>query len=45
MKTRYKTREELIANIQLTIAKKNEYIAHVQREWAEQNLHKIRQGV
>lgn len=38
---KYKTKEEALAAIKLSIAKKNEYVAHVQRVWAEQNLHNI----
>lgn len=38
---KYKTKEEAIAAIRLSIAKKNEYVAHVQRVWAEEHLHNI----
>ena len=31
MKVKYNSKEELIANLKLTIAKKNEYVAKVQR--------------
>lgn len=42
MKLNYKTKEELIANIKLSIARKNECIARSQREWAEQNLERVK---
>ena len=42
MKVKYNSKEELIANLKLTIAKKNEYVAKVQREWAEQNVQRLR---
>ena len=42
LKVNYKSKEELIANIKLSIARKNEYVARVQREWAEQNVERIR---
>lgn len=32
---KYKTREEAMAAIRLTIAKKREWMARVEREWAE----------
>ena len=38
---KYKTKEEAIAAIKLSIAKKNEYVAHIQREWAEKNLERL----
>lgn len=38
---KYKTREEAVAAIKLAIAKKNEYVAHVQRVWAEQHLQQL----
>lgn len=42
MSINYRSREELVANIKLAIAKKNEHVARVQREWAEQDVKKIR---
>lgn len=38
---KYNTKEEALAAIKLSIAKKNEYVAHVQRVWAEQNLRNL----
>ncbi len=45
MKTNYKSKEELIAKIKLTVARKNEYVARVQREWAEQNVQRIQSAL
>lgn len=44
-KIKYKTKEEAIAAIKLSIAKKNEYVARVQREWAEKNLERIQTSI
>ena len=41
MKVKYNCKEEFIANLKLTILKKNEYVAKVQREWAEQNVQRL----
>lgn len=38
---KYKTKEEALAAIKLSIAKKNEYVAYVLRVWAEQNLRNL----
>ena len=39
MKARkYNTREEAIAAVKLAIAKKREWMALVEREWAEENM-------
>lgn len=35
MNVNFRSKEELIANIKLSMARKNEYVARVQREWAE----------
>lgn len=42
MKVNYKSKEELIARINLSMARKNEYVARVQREWAEQNVERFK---
>lgn len=39
---KYKTREEATAAIRLTIAKKREWMARVEREWAEEDVVKSR---
>lgn len=38
---KYKTRDEAIAAVRLAIAKKREWIARVDREWAEKDCHKL----
>ena len=45
MKVKYNSKEELSANLKLTIARKNEYVAKVQREWAEQNVQRLRNTI
>lgn len=39
---KYKNREEAMAAIRLAIAKKREWMARVEREWAEQDVAKLR---
>lgn len=41
MKVNYSSKEELIAKIKLSMARKNEYVARVQREWAECNVERF----
>ena len=42
MKTiKYKSREEAIAAVKLSIAKKREWVALVEREWAEEEVAKL----
>ena len=42
MKTiQYKSREEAIAAVKLSIAKKREWVARVEREWAEEEVAKL----
>ena len=42
MKTvKYKSREEAIAAVKLSIAKKREWVARVEREWAEEEVAKL----
>lgn len=38
---KYKTREEAIAAVKLVIAKKREWVARVEREWAEEEVAKL----
>lgn len=40
---KYKTREGAMAAIRLTIAKKREWMARVEREWAEEDVVKSRE--
>ena len=35
---KYNTREEALAAIRLSIAKKREWVARVEREWAEEGI-------
>ena len=42
---KYNTKEEALAAIKLAVAKKNEYVAHVQRVWAEQNLRNLQTSI
>lgn len=39
---KYKSREEAMAALRLTIAKKREWMARVEREWAEDDVAKLR---
>lgn len=42
MKTiQYKSREEAIVAVKLAIAKKREWVARVEREWAEEEVAKL----
>ena len=42
MKTiQYNSREEAIAAVKLAIAKKREWVARVEREWAEEEVAKL----
>jgi hypothetical protein len=38
---KYNTREEAIAAVKLAIAKKREWMARVEREWAEEEVAKL----
>ena len=40
---KYKNREEAVAAIKLAIAKKREWVARVDREWAEQDCLRLAQ--
>lgn len=40
----FKNREELLANIRLSIARKREAEARIQREWAERDVQMLKQA-